>query len=517
MATVSTIASEISNLSFSWEDTPGVLEMSPVWYQLEPNSFSDFGGEITTVARAPIGAGRQRKKGVTTDVEAGGGWQTDLTQENFQDLIQGFFYADNHAQLTHSVTDVDGTTEDFDVASGGTDWVADDLLWAVGFDADANNGLHIVDDPQAMSVGVTSNLTTAAMQTGTITRVGHQYDSGDLSVSVAGTWPRLVSAANVDPDDLGLTEGEWIFVGGDAAMDASEFTNAANNGWKRIRSLGANYIEIDQSSEAMVVDAGMGKTIQIFFASKFCKNEADQDLILKKSIQVEVTLGAPDDSNPTEIQAEYLVGAHFGSFTMNVPTADKVTLDLEFVALERDFRDAPTGPKSEDMGATYTEVEEADCFNTSTDWSNFGIQFFTEGTEAAGDLFTYLENFTLTVENNLQANKAVGVLGAFDISAGEFHVSGQADAYFTNVSQVEAVQANTDCGVHGALVKDNAGIFIDCPLVTLAGASPTIEKNQPIKSQITFEAAASAAINENTNYTIWWGFFDYLPDAAMPA
>ena len=57
-----------------------------VWQELEPNSYSDFGAEVTTTARSPITAGRQKKKGRVTDLDASGGFQIDFTGNNMVDL-----------------------------------------------------------------------------------------------------------------------------------------------------------------------------------------------------------------------------------------------------------------------------------------------------------------------------------------------------------------------------------------------------------------------------------------------
>ena len=86
------IDSNVTGLRYAEEASLRNLPSAPVWNPLEPNTYADFGGETTKTARNPISSDRQRKKGVPTDQDASGGFNTDLTQENLTDIFQGILF-----------------------------------------------------------------------------------------------------------------------------------------------------------------------------------------------------------------------------------------------------------------------------------------------------------------------------------------------------------------------------------------------------------------------------------------
>jgi hypothetical protein len=254
---VNKIDSNVTGLRTSEELSIGVVDPSAVWLEHEPNSYADFGGQVTTVARNPITADRQRKKGVSTDLDASGGFSADITQESLLNLGQGVFFADMRTKdrLAVATVNTGGVTDDFEPASGGAAYIAGDLLWGEGFDDAPNNGLHEVSGVStATQVVSTSTLTVATGQSGFITRVGHRFATADMNVVITGDYAYYENQGGYDLTQLGILPGEWIWVGGDTA--SSDFVNAENNGFKRVKSVSATQIVVDKSGAAMSAETG---------------------------------------------------------------------------------------------------------------------------------------------------------------------------------------------------------------------------------------------------------------------
>ena len=490
-------ASNNTGLALAREVSPSVVNGGSVWNPQQPNSYKDFGASYKLIARSPINASRQMKKGVITDLDVSGGWQEDVTYEAMQNKIEGLMYAAFRKKAELAVTSVVNSSSTFNVASGGAGFKPGDLLLASGFSVAANNGLKTVSSATATTVVTVEALTNDT--TGQIVNVGHQAASADLSYTAA---TMVLASTALDFTTLGLIVGEYLCM----CDDTTAKNLGANLGMARIASIAAHAITFDKvfpanPTLAITDAAGTGKTARMYYG-RVIKNETAA-YIQHYTFQAERTLGM-DDSTAVNPQVEYLTGCiiNEGLFTFN--STDKVTSEYTLLGAKYETYPSSTGQKA----GTRPSGFETSAFNTSTDVRFMSLELVGQQTP----LYAYLMDLSITVKNNAKTNKAVGVLGAIDITEGEFAVSAAATAYFSNIGAASAIKNNSNVTLAAMLARDNHGIVFDVPLVTLGDGRPKITANEAIQLPLDIDAATAVALNPATDYTLMIMFFDYLPN-----
>ncbi|QBZ71754.1 hypothetical protein [Pseudomonas phage KP1] len=511
---IAKIDSNITGLAYAEEEClkqlPGVGGADAVWRGLEPNSYSDFGGELSTVARAPIDPSRQNKKGTITDLDASGGFNSDFTKTNLTRLMQGFFFADarempstrpmNAAAI--AISGVVASTKTYTIASGGAAFVAGMLVFASGFANAANNGVKTVASSTGTTIVVNEVLVDEASPPAgvKIEAVGRQLASADANIAVTGSVASLIVTAGDFTTMPELFPGRWLFLGGDAV--GNRFAN--NVGFARIASVAAKALIFDDVTWTAANETGTGKTIRLFVGTVI-KNEKDPALIKRRSYNIERQLGNGENG----VQAEYLEGAVANEFTLNIPQAEKLNADISFIACDNTHRSGDPGDTIK-AGSRISAPGE-DAYNTSSDVYRIKMHVHDAASSNPSALFGYVSEASVSINNSITPNKAVGILGAFDVSAGNFEVGGSITAYFTTVAAVKAVRANADVGLSVIVAAKNAGFLFDIPLLGLGGGRLNVEKDAPIT--VPLEPAGA----ENANgYTMLYETFAYLPSVAMP-
>jgi len=481
------------------------------WYELEPNSYDSLGSEIETVARSPINASRQQKKGVVTDVTADGGFNTDITQTNLQRLMQGFFFAKAHERATSSsiksaadsvtLTSVASTT--ITIGAGDeAEFYVGSLVKLSGFANAANNGVFEVTSKSSGSlVCSAATFTTETAPAGAkLEIVGYEFAGSDVSVTVTGNKFIMASAANKFLE-LGVQVGEWIHVGGDAIINRL-VSNAP--GFARVAAVAADgsTLSLEQCSWATPqIDTGTGRQLQVYLGSVI-RNEKDPTLIKCQSYQLERQLG--QDAFGT--QSQYLIGAVANEFKLNIPSVEKLNADVSFQALDTETRNGSTGLKP---GTRVTMPVES-AFNTTSHIYQTRLYVHDDDAITPDSLFAFVMDGELTINNNVDGLKAIGTLGSMDLNVGDFEVSGTLNVYFATVAAVEAVRANKDVGFNVITALDNAGFVFDIPLLSLGGGRLEVEKDAAIMLPLETMAAENEA-----GYTLLSTWFSYLPTVSM--
>lgn len=505
--------SNLTALYLAVEVSIGVLSGTDTWQGHEPNTYSDTGGQIEVMQRQPIDPGRQNKKGTTVDLDATLGFNTDHTKSNLLVLLMGFLYADAREQpatqpLVGTAVPITSVTAGTYVAASGLlpFNIPNLLVWAEGFGT-SNDGLKLVASAIATAVTASGTSVQAGPPAAAkLTGVGKQFASGDLSVTYSGGLMSLVSAASAMPTNL--LPGSWVYIGGDTAP--MQFATCPK-GMVRVRSVTASTLVVDLAcllgDAAPAVDAGAGKTIQLFFGTVI-RNEPTSALIKRRTFQAERQLGL-SGTGINGMEAEYILGCVPNEMTINIPGQDKINVDMSFVGTDVAYASGEVGDTTK-PGTRVAALAE-DAFNTSTDVKFAKLAIIPTTGSTAGPLFAYATEMSIGVNNNNNPSKAVGKLGAIDVHEGNIDVTGSFQAYFATTPAIKAVRQNADVGfvMFAGLTGKNAGFIYDIPLLQVGDGQLNIEKDEDTMVPLDIMGCQS-----KFGHTILHNYFPYLPSVA---
>jgi len=205
---------------------------APTWYELEPNSYSDFGGSLTTMARTPINASRQRKKGTPVDLDASGGFNQDKTQTALNRLYQGFFFADVHEKATTEpmngtatiITGAVAADDTITAAEGLAKFRVNQLVLVSGFANSTNNGVARISAVTDAALTLDKALADEDAPDGAnVQSIGWQLAAAGAAIVMVGGLPSLVLSAAAPTAATGAltvavgnaADGDTINIGGE--------------------------------------------------------------------------------------------------------------------------------------------------------------------------------------------------------------------------------------------------------------------------------------------------------------
>ena len=548
------IAEQVDDFTLPSEQTP---PSETVWIEGEVNSWSDTGGQYESLARTTINENAVDQKGETVKVEANAGYSSDLTPNNLNRLMQGYVrkdaaeYPTNNslyglpADFTVSGVAADGITiANGSVADGRKGLRKGLMIRTSGFSTSANNkDVVVLTAATDTKLSATFSVEASPPATATVEVIGMEIPNGDEArLVVTGSAPRytsvtlvLDSAATTDFTKFGFEEGVWLGVGGQAPYNQipagqdfaasvpvlEEVQKPFYARISKIETLKLTFDLVSSGDGQTLVSSHTGSNfsnVRLFFPS-ILRNTKSVNEIKYRQYQVERTLGKSDTAH-TYQQSEYVYGCNPSTATINIPPEDKITIDLEYMALDNAQRDGGdddviNAPKHQQ--ATNTRViprPKEPYFNTSTNMNQIKMYLHEQGDNNVAEgtapnpvpIFLKLDDITFAINNNLKRLPSVGDLGGFAFNYGKFHLTGSTNAYFRTVAGNRAISEHEDAGLYVICSKRNQAVVFDAPLMGLSGGLNQVADNEPVMTPVEYTAFES-----HLDYVFSIQYFRYIP------
>lgn len=345
------------------------------------------------------------------------------------------------------------------------------------------------------------------VQTVTSNEINDDRQTSDLirtDLGASGSISFEFSHGTYDPELIALFhEDTGNYVAGAAVTVASStitLTNTVSGDWSALASHVGKFCEI------VVRAAGPGaieQRVLARLATVTSTTSADFDLMEKALTNVsgkniQITVGGVLTNGIT--RQSYSYERHFadaeggaGNYAYNTGySPNNMNLSLSAAAILTGSFDFVGSREFAQTSAVWTGSQVA---RTTTKVMN-GVDNVVGVLE--GGVAYRMVRMDLNIGNNIQAHKAIGVLGALELSSGQLAVSGSMQAYFNTVAQFNKFLNFTDTSLVLMFRDQNAKCYVlHIPDVKFtAGKRNATGINQPVIADLSFGAIKDATIGK---------------------
>jgi len=474
------------------EVTFGITPTNPAFKEVR-NTSSSLNANPQNVASNEIRGDRQLADTIIVGQQAGGDVGGELSFQTFDDdleeALQGTW--DTHPRIINATADTeisDVSTTTLTVAAGGAAFTAGMLCLMEDFSTAANNKLARVTSSTGTTVVFPAATFTAEGTVpvdASIRQVGFQGASGDLVATV--TAGNALTSTLLDFTTLDLSVGDWVYIGDGSA--GNSFATAGCQGLARISAIAAARLSFDRVPTGWVADAGTGKTLRVFVGDRLVNASTKRSNTFERQYL--------EHASPSY---EYFTGQTLNVMSLAFGVQSIVTMTKSYVGKEASIDDARIS------GATDTAAPTSEVMNTSSDVADIAM----DGSTISGPNFVLAA--TLSINNNLRQQNAIGSLGAVGIGNGEFNVQlSQLQTYFGSKDIYEKLLNNTDFNF-SVLVQapstNKEGYLFDLPRCELQTGAPSVSGKN---TDVLLEGSAQALLDPTLGYTICINRFWYMP------
>lgn len=509
--------------------TASITGTPSTFYNIQVNEYGEIGTALSRSSSQPIDDTRSDRVGAISYKSSSAQITTEFKQYNVQRLIAAALFA--NLAYNASTNPIDGSTprpitgmstSGFSASGGGLTGQAiakdnfrvDDLIQISGAPTPSNNvKTRITALTSDTGITVNSTLVNDSVTSGQVTLevVGHQWPSGNLSLTYASgvltlTNGQTISSTNLGFDVLGFERGQWVFIGGDGS---TENFGTSNQGFARIKTISAASLVFDQSTWTPTTSSGSGKGIRLWYGN-FVKNRTGSGIV-KQYMALLLKLGTDDNGSMSKLILGSVVKGQKIKFPK--PAEDSnITVETSWDATSSQDRTGTDGLPS----STYIAAEDDQMYCTSAaDLKSFKLYKRSTTTTNPSTTNAYIITSDIDIKNNTETLPALGYDEGYDVKYGALEVTGTATVAFLRNEQIKDINSDSKFGIYGRWGRNyngvNQGFIMDMPFLDLKTKGVTPKKKDDLMLDIDFKAVRDEALNK----VISFDFFNGLPDVAI--
>ena len=497
------------SIAVTEEDSLGVALATADWLQLEPNTLGAVGADISTIVRNPISKSRQRKKGTITDLDSSVEFEHDLIYEVVARMMKGFMFAKGQREDSQNIA-VSAIAADGALtvpALGNSKHFNDGaLMWLSGFERAANNGMRVSKaNPAAMGTSITVNdytdavLTVQVTGTGKVSACGLRAKIATVVTVANGLMTVTAAALGTAFIAQGAIPGMLVHIGSIAELgsDVKNGFAADNVGYARLRTITTGVLTFDKLDSTLVAEGSSTVDVDYVFGDFIKSVEVGDTNYLEQSYQFEVSYPGLGDGTSVKPGSEadsyvYSKGNFCNTIGINLPLTDKATISFNYIGTDTDI---PTIARK--AQGSLDDMERTEAFNTTADIARLRIA----NIDYSG-LTTDFKSVTFNINNNVSPEKVLAKLGARFMNTGEFAVSIEAQALFTNPLVLTAIRENRTVSMDFVL-KNNDGVMgFDIPAMTLGGGGRDYPENESVLVNLTCETFEDDVFDSSIGFSL---------------
>lgn len=495
------------------------VEASAPYRIIDLNTYSDVGSSFEASTREVMVRGRRPVKGSQTSRSDAFGYNIDNTVRNVEAQVAAFMYkVPENLQSTHNFLAghplVATPSSTFSVTAAGS--VTIDTPQSI--DVAPSNIVAILDGtndrkPQVVAsvsaLGVLSVTPLIAGKTLTVTGA-HDPATANVELRVVGVMIGAGATIQGFADRVELTYttnnigsslkvGEWVFIGGAGK-------NVGSN-----EPFYARVLRVDNGSGKVIFDAttrpisttqsSIAADTPLFRGAFLHDGEDTITLTNMRNL-------SKDKDDKTQV--EVVRGCFASEMAINVSERSFVNMDFTFIGSETRYSRLTDSEYNAKYGTIIDAFKDAPV-NTSTDVYRQRLVVDKVGTINTAAIHGLVQEFNVTLNNNLTEDTGIGLLGNDGTSVGSVGASGTMTAYFVDLAILEAVRCNCTASVDIICARKNEGFVLDVPALTLSSNGLTVSNDSAVTIDVD-----KAAFESKYGFVLSYTSFAYLPDEAMP-